>query len=156
VTPSGEPSLVVCEADIQCSAGSLFDLIVDLRGQDRWLSSSSAFHGTTDISSDPVTLGTTYREPGPLGVRNGEVTEFDPPTLVVFHQPMTMRFGLGTIDIVMRYALTPHGASTHLRREVQLGLPGRLRWASSLLVRPFRVESQRTMDALKLYADAHG
>jgi hypothetical protein len=65
------------EADIQCSAERIFDVIIDLRGQDRWLTPSSAFHGTTDISSNPVTRGTTYREPGPLGERHGTVTEFE-------------------------------------------------------------------------------
>lgn len=67
------------EADIQCSAEKIFDLIIDFRGQDRWLPPSSAFHGTTEVSADPVTLGTTYREPGPFGVRNGTVTEFERP-----------------------------------------------------------------------------
>jgi hypothetical protein len=79
------------EADIQCSAESIFDLIIDFRGQDRWLTKSSSFHGTTEISSDPVGLGTTYREPGPFGVRNGTVTELERPTKITFHQPMTMK-----------------------------------------------------------------
>jgi hypothetical protein len=38
------------EADIQCSAETIFDLIIDFRGQDRWLTESSAFHGTSEIS----------------------------------------------------------------------------------------------------------
>jgi hypothetical protein len=41
------------EADIQCSAEKIFDVIIDFRGQDRWLTESSAFHGTTEISSNP-------------------------------------------------------------------------------------------------------
>ena len=52
------------EADVRCSAEKIFDLIVDFGGHDRWLAKSSAFHGTTAISSDPVTLGTTYTAPG--------------------------------------------------------------------------------------------
>jgi hypothetical protein len=46
------------EADIRCTAEKIFDLIIDFRGQDRWLPRSSAFHGT-EVSADPVTLGTT-------------------------------------------------------------------------------------------------
>ncbi len=94
-------------ADIRCAAEKIFDVIVDFRGQDRWLTSSSAYHGTLEVSSDPVTLGTTYREPGPFGVRNGRVTEFERPTAITFHQPMTMRPHAGTVDVVMRYTLTP-------------------------------------------------
>ena len=73
---------IPCQADIHGPAEQIFDLIIDFRGQDRWLGKSSAFRGTTQISSDPVTLGTTYREPGPLGVRHGEVVELQRPTRV--------------------------------------------------------------------------
>jgi hypothetical protein len=89
------------EADIQCSAEKIFDVIIDFRGQDRWLTESSAFHGTSEISSNPVIIGTTYREPGPLGVRNGTVTEFERPTKLTFHQPMTMKLHAGTVDVTL-------------------------------------------------------
>ena len=113
------------EADIQCSAEKIFDVILDFRGQDRWLTHSSAFHGTTEISSDPVTLGTTYLEPGAAGVRNGMVTELERPTKLTCHQPLTMKLG-GTVDVTLRYTLTPTGAeSTHVKRVVTLGIPCR-------------------------------
>jgi hypothetical protein len=51
------------EAEIGAAAETIFDLIIDFRGQGRWLARSSAFHGTEEISSNPVALGTTYREP---------------------------------------------------------------------------------------------
>jgi hypothetical protein len=144
------------EAEIHCSAQTLFDLIVDLRRQDRWLSPSSSFHGTTEISSDPVTLGTTYRELEPLGVRNGTVTEFEPPTKITFHQPMTMRFHLGIVDVIMRYTLTPAGDSTHVRRVVTIRIPWPLKLFQPVVVRAFRIESGRTLLALKAYADSAG
>jgi hypothetical protein len=141
------------EADIQCSAEKIFDLIIDFRGQDRWLTPSSAFHGTSDMSSNPVSLGTTYREPGPFGVRNGTVTEFERPTKITFHQPMTIKLHLGIVDVVMRYTLTPGAGSTHIKRVVTLGIPWSLKLVQPLLVRSFRVESGRTLLALKAYAD---
>ena len=140
------------ETDIQCSAEKIFDLIIDFRGQDRWLTQSSAFHGTTEISSDPVTLGTTYREPGPFGVRNGVVTEFERPTKITFHQPMTMKLHSGTVDVIMRYTLTPGAESTHVKRLVTIGVPWTLKLFQPLLVHAFRVESTRTLLALKAYA----
>jgi uncharacterized protein YndB with AHSA1/START domain len=143
-----------CEADIRCPAETIFDAIIDLRGQDRWLTRSSAFHGTTEISSDPVTLGTTYREPGPFGVRHGEVTEFERPVKITFHQPMTMRLHAGTVDVTMRYTLTPGTGSTRVTRVVTLGIPWSLRLVQPVLVRAFRTESRRTLIALKAYADA--
>lgn len=79
-------------------------MIIDFRGQDRWLTESSSFHDTSEISSNPVTLGTTYREPGPFGVRNGMVTEFERPTKITFHQPMTMKLHSGAGSPLLRTA----------------------------------------------------
>jgi hypothetical protein len=144
------------EADVHCSAEKIFDLIVDFGGQDRWLTKSSAFHGTNEVSSDPVTLGTTYAEPGPFGVRNGTVTEFKRPAKVAFHQPMTMRLHAGTVDVTLRYALRPGpsgSGSTHVARVVTIRVPWPLKLIQPLLVRAFRVESGRTLEALKAYAD---
>jgi len=140
------------EADIRCSAEKIFDLIIDFRGQDRWLPRSSAFHGT-EVSADPVALGTTYREPGPFGVRNGTVTEFERPRKVTFHQPMTMRLHSGIVDVTLRYTLTPNAGSTHVSRVVTLGIPWSLRLLQPILVREFRTESGRTLLALKAHAD---
>jgi hypothetical protein len=100
-----------------------------------------------------VTLGTTYREPGPLGVRHGMVTELERPASITFHQPMTLKSGLGTVDVVMRYALAPRGASTVVSRVVTVGIPRRLRLVTPVLRFAFRRESARTLRALKAYAD---
>ena len=141
------------EADINCPVETIFGLIVDFNRQGRWLSESSAFKGTTEVSTDPVRLGTTYREPGPLGVRNGVVTEFEPPTRITFRQPMTLKLHAGTLDITLRYTLTPQGTGTHVRRVCTLGLPPHLAPFKPVFVRAFRAESGRTLVALKTYAD---
>jgi uncharacterized protein YndB with AHSA1/START domain len=150
------PVELACEADIRCPADTIFDLIVDFRGQHRWLGKSSAFRGTHDVSSDPVALGTTYREPGPFGVRHGTVTEYERPTRLAFHQPMTGRFRTGTIDVLLRYTLTPGSESTHVRRAVTLEVPRPFMLVQLVLVRAFAHESRRTLGALKTYADALG
>jgi uncharacterized protein YndB with AHSA1/START domain len=144
---------MACEADIHCSAEKIFDLIADFHSQERWLTQSSAFRGTDDVSSTAVALGTTYREPGPFGVRNGTVTEFERPARITFHQPMTMKFGLGIVDVTVRVTLALQGASTHVKRVVTIGVPRQLKLFEPLLARNFRVESARTLAALKAYAD---
>jgi hypothetical protein len=144
------------EADIQCPAERIFNLIADFHSQDRWLGRSSAFHGTSEISSSIVTLGTTYREPGPFGVRNGAVTEFERPTKITFHQPMTMKFGLGIVDVTVRMTLAQKAASTQVKRVVTIGVPWQLKPFQPLLVREFRTESARMLMALKAYADELG
>ena len=141
------------EAEISGSAERIFDLIVDFNGYSRWLKSSSAYQGTHEISANPVELGTTYREPGPFGVRNGRVTELVRPAKVTFHQPMTMRFGAGVIDITVRYTLTPNRDTTTVRRVVSVGLPRQLKPFGSFVLSQFRTESARTLAALKAYVD---
>ena len=141
------------EASIACPADRVFDLIIDLGGQDRWLTQSSAFKGTTGVSTETARLGTTYREPGPLGVRVGIVTEFERPTRITFHQPMTLKFHAGVLDVTVRYILTPKDAGTHVRRVATLGVPRHLALATPIVVRASRIESARTLAALKAYAD---
>jgi uncharacterized protein YndB with AHSA1/START domain len=144
---------IAAGADIDCPAGRIFDLITDLRGLDRWLATSSAYRGTLEVSQNPAVLGTTYREPSPFGVRNGLVTEYERPSKITFHQPMTMSFHGGVIDVMMRYTLAPRGATTHVERHVTLGIPWQLKLLQPFIERFFRVESSRTLAALKAYAD---
>jgi uncharacterized protein YndB with AHSA1/START domain len=151
-------SVLPAEADIRCPAEKIFDVITDFGSQERWLARSSAFRGTTAISSDPVCLGTTYREPGPFGVRNGTVTEFERPAAITFRQPMTLRLGAGIVDVTLRYTLTPGPAAgvTRVARVVTITVRPRLRLLQPVLVRAFRTESTRTLMALKAYADTLG
>src|SRR3954452_12899797 len=111
---------VSCEVLIPTDAGRVFDVITDFAGQERWLAKTATFRGTSAVSSNPVTLGTTYRERGPLGVRTGVVTEFVRATQVTFDQPMALSLGLGRVELVVRYTLTSQGESTRVRRAVRV------------------------------------
>ena len=71
---------------------------------------------------------------------------------------MTMRLRAGTVDVILRYALTPGSVAgvTHVARVVTLTVPPSLRLVQPVLVRAFRTESTRTLMALKAYADTLG
>ena len=142
------------EAEIAAPVEKIFAAIVDLRGYERWLGTSNVFEGITDISSDPIALGATWSETGPNGVRRGTVTEFEPPTRVTFHQPMTMspRF-LGIIEITVSMTLTPTPLSVHVRRVVTIRIPWPLKIVQPLVLGQFRKESGRTLLALKHFAE---
>jgi hypothetical protein len=86
-------------------------------------------------------------------VRNGTVIELERPTKVTFHQPMTVKLRAGVVDVTVRYTLTLQGERTHVRRVVSIGIPRMLWLVRPLVVRSFRVESARTLVALKAYAD---
>jgi uncharacterized protein YndB with AHSA1/START domain len=143
------------EAEIEAPVEKIFAAIADLRGYDRWLAQSTVFEGITDISSDPIALGTTWSEPGPNGIRRGTVTEFEPPTRVTFHQPMTMSPRLlGTIGITVSLTLTPMTKSVHVSRVVTIGIPWPLKLVQPFVVRQFSAESGRTLNALKHFAES--
>jgi uncharacterized protein YndB with AHSA1/START domain len=144
------------EAEIRASAERVFSLLADLRNYDRWLPTSSAFHGTVAISEGPIVVGTTYVEPGPLGTRHGILTEMDRPIQLAFEQPMTLKpRALGVIGIRLIHTLTPNGASVHLLRALELSPRGPVRWAMPFLVGMFRSENDRMMRTLKAYAEAN-
>lgn len=140
------------QAEVQCSAERIFEVIADLNGQDRWLERSSVFRGTVDVSDSPVRLGSTYREPSPQGVRHGEVTEFEPPVRITFRHPLNLR-PFGRIDFVQRYTLERLGDSTLVRRVSVVGIPAYLRPVAHLILRTTSRESARTLTALKAYCE---
>jgi len=142
------------ETAIRACAERVFALLADLRDYDRWLPGSSAFRGTSSISAGPIGVGTTYVEPGPLGVRHGRVTEFVPPKRLAFEQPMTLRpNAMGTIGIRLFMNLTPGTDGVHLRRELQLNPQGPVKLIMPLVLRGFRAENERMLRVLKDYAE---
>jgi len=142
------------ELEIAASPEKIFAAIVDLTGYDRWLPSSPAFAGITEISPGPVGLGTTWTEVGPSGTRHGTVTRWQPPTGVTFHQPMTMKSRrLGVIDITVAIDLTPGPDSVTVRRVVTVSPGWPLVLVRPLVLRPFRTESGRTLRMLKSFVE---
>src|SRR3712207_5423728 len=96
------------ETEIAAAADDVFATIVDLRGYGRWLPQSADYKGTVEISDGEVGEGTTYVERSPTGIRHGRITEFERPTRVAFHQPMTLRPKIaGVIEITLTYTLSP-------------------------------------------------
>jgi uncharacterized protein YndB with AHSA1/START domain len=145
------------ETEIRASPATVFGLLADLRGYDRWLPHSSAFRGTVEISDGPIGVGTTYAEPTPNGVRHGRITVYEPNTRLRFEQPMTIRpRGVGVVEITVDVELTPAGDSAvHLRRTVTLSFSGPIRFVRAFVRRPFLVENGRLLAALKAHAEAH-
>jgi uncharacterized protein YndB with AHSA1/START domain len=145
------------ETEIAASAETVFDLIADLRGYDRWLPRSKDFPGTTEISDGRVGVGTTYVEDASTGVRRGRITEFARPRRIVFDQPMSLkpRF-MGVIRIVASYDLEPRGDSVHVRRVVVLDFPPAMKPVQRVVVPRFRRENERTLAALKQFSESGG
>jgi hypothetical protein len=109
----------------------------------------------TGFSEGPIGVGTTYVEPGPFGVRHGQVvTEFVPPARLSFEQPMSLKpKAFGVIGIQLFHTLTQGAGSVQVQRELQLKPRGIVRWMMPLIVPAFRAENERMMRALKVYAE---
>jgi uncharacterized protein YndB with AHSA1/START domain len=142
------------ERDIQADAGCVFSMLVELRRYDEWLPRSSAFHGTSEISPGPISVGTTYVEEGPFGVRRGTVTRLVRPTELDFDQPMTLRpHVLGAIGIRLFHRLTAATGAVHVLRRLELAPGGPAKLLTPLLVKAFRSENERIMKILKAAAE---
>jgi uncharacterized protein YndB with AHSA1/START domain len=143
--------------DVGATRERVFELFADLHGYGRWLAPSGEYRGTSEISAPPVRVGTTYRESSPSGVRTGVVTVFDPPRSVAFHQPMTLRPRIaGTIDTTITLSTsTPDAGAgvTTVTRVVEIRIPWWLIPLRPLIVRRFRVESERMLRALRSFAE---
>jgi hypothetical protein len=142
------------QTEIRARADVVFSLLAELREYDRWLPSSMAFHGTTQISEGAIGVGTTYIEAGPLGTRHGTVTRFERATRLDFEQPMSLRPGMmGAIGIRVFHTLTQGRDCVQVLRVVQLSPRGLVKFVMPLVVRAFRAENDRMMKMLKECAE---
>ena len=140
--------------DIEATPEAVFDLICDLHAYDRWLPSAGDYDGTSEISPPPVTVGTTYVEHSPRGIRRGVVIGLDRPRMVAFRQPMTLRPHLaGTIDSTVIMSIERRGRGSRVTRTVAIGRPRRLSAVRSLVVGRYVRESERMLNALKAFAE---
>jgi hypothetical protein len=107
-----------------------------------------------EIFDDPIRLGTTYVEPGPLGTRFGRITKLVRAAALDFEQPMTMKPSfLGVSGICLFHTISAQAHSTHLVRRLVLSLRGPVKLATPLVVRAFAAENERMMQALKTFAE---
>lgn len=148
-------TLLRFDYEIAAAADRIFSLLSQLREYDRWLPRSTAFYGTSSISDGPISVGTTYVEESPFGVRRGVVTTYDPPRQLDFRQPMTLRPALlGRIDIVLRHSIAQSGESTLVQRSLELSPVGPVRFFMPIITRLFAAENRRMLDRLKIVAEA--
>ncbi len=129
---------------------AVFALIADITHYGRWLSPSSAYRETTDVSDTPIKAGTTYVDKNPRGMMTGQVTEYQPYTRIGFHQTQKNP----NLDVTIRYQLTPVAGGTRLERSTTIVASGLARLIQPLVVGMTRRENQRTLAALKAYLEA--
>jgi hypothetical protein len=155
---------------VKAPAKEVFDIVADLPTYHNWLPETDAFKGTTQVSHNPIKLGTTYHEPGPAGTRKGEVVVYEPPgagkiSKIAFKQPMLMKpYVLGmSADVKVEMTVVEErvegeagGVQTRLDRDITLGYPWAIIMFKPMIDAEFRKESVRYLEALKAYAEGLG
>src|SRR5688572_30069727 len=98
---------------ITANPDTVFALIIDLPGYNKWLPHSTAYKGTTEVSDTPHVVGSKYVERSPAGTRYGEVYQLDHAERhVVFKQPMRLALGLEIqISVDMKVNETREGST---------------------------------------------
>ena len=165
---------ITSEITIHAPIQAVFKTLTDLPSYSTWLPNSTAYKGTTSISSTPLALGTTYIETNPSGTKTGTVTEYEEPTRVAFSQPLKLKpDGVGwTVGIVVRVGLREvdgrdvnssgrgngdgdkEGKRTVVVRETEVEYPALLRLFRAVLDKGFVDEGRRTLEMLKKHLES--
>jgi hypothetical protein len=145
---------------IAASPDVLFGLLSDLPNYGRWLPPSDEFGGTTDVEPYPVQLGSRYHDGQPDQPGKdwwGSVTGFQPPGSIDFQHTIHVRQLRTSIDVHIHYSFEREGADTVVNRWLILDvrMPFVLRPLRPVITSRFDKENQRTMAAVKKYAEAH-
>jgi len=146
-------------SSVRAPAELLFRLLSDLPNYGDWLPGSDAFGRTTDVEPYPVRRGTRYHDgkPGEPGKDWwGEVTGFQPPGSVDFHHTIHVRQLAAAIDVHIHYSIEGGDDGTVVTRWLVLDitLPFVFLPLRPLITASFDKENERTMAALKRYAEA--
>lgn len=149
--------IVRVETLINRSPETVFQLLADLTGYAAWLPPSPIHKEITDVSEQPVQVGTTYLDKGQTYEMRGEVTKYKPYTRLAFHQSafINQPGARGELDIHIRYMLTAKEEGTRVLRTCEIHTTDLLAIFQSSVVEPLRKESERILQRMKWYLEAH-
>jgi len=147
-------------ASVAAPPAILFELLSDMPNYRRWLPGSAQFAGTTDVEPYPVQRGSRYHDgkPGEPGKDWwGTVTGFQPPGSLDFHHTIHVSQLKATVDVHIHYSFEPEDDGTQVTRWLVLDITMAMafRPLRALIIRSFDQENQRTIAAVKQYAEAH-
>ena len=134
----------------------VFHLISDLSNYSKWLPPSHVFSEVTQISNEPIKIGTTYIDQGSSIVMQGNIVEFNPPFHITFCQEnksKLLMFNAG-MDIKIQYSLETAKNGTQVTRDFTLHVLGILNLIQPVLVNTIRKENERILQVMKNHLEA--
>ncbi|CAN7241062.1 hypothetical protein [Knoellia sp. LjRoot47] len=136
---------------VHAPVADVFARLADIDGHNTWMPQrGSILHHTEKTSPGPPGLGTTYLDQQLFGWTPGEISEFDPPTLLVYHWWDKTRRGKVTVEGWPGYRLEAKGDHTTLvHHTARLVTYGAYRVATPVLHWIAVRERTATLDALE-------
>jgi uncharacterized protein YndB with AHSA1/START domain len=138
------------ERSIAAPIQDVFARLADIEGHNEWMPSKGSILARTQQTSPGTPgLGTTYLDKTSFGSTPGEIVEFEPPHLLVYH--WWNRSGGGRLQTEgwPGYRLVAHGDDeTLVRHHAKLVTYGLYRAAGPMLGRVAKRERTATMEAL--------
>jgi uncharacterized protein YndB with AHSA1/START domain len=131
----------------------VFEHLVDLAAYSKWLSKRGTFARSWQTSEGPVGLGTTYFDKSKMGTSPGEITEFQRPTNVAFHQRLNWLGMLG-MEAQFGYVLESNDSGTKVHVESEVQLYGMFKLMKPMVAMMGRWERNRIINALKKYLES--
>lgn len=128
----------------------VFARLADINGHNDWMPKKrSMLRRTRQTSPGPPALRTTYLDETSFGPTPGEIEEFQPPHLLVYHWWDKSKAGKLKIEGWPAYRLeTSEDGSTLVRHNAKLRTYGMYRLATPLLGRIAKKERAVTLEAL--------
>jgi uncharacterized protein YndB with AHSA1/START domain len=133
---------------VEQPVGAVFDLLADLPRYADWMHHDGLFRRCTPTSEPPVHQGTTYRDSTRMGTFEGEVTVYEAPTRLAFHETLRW-FGSPMSEARPEYLLEPDGEATIVHHVAVGELHGPMRLMKPVAGRMARRERSRTLRSLE-------
>lgn len=139
------------ERTIQAPIDQVFARLVDIDGQDAWMTGmGSMLKHTRQTSPGEPTVGATYIDETTRGPLPGEIVELEAPRKLVYHWWDKSKKGKLKYEGWPSYTLEPSGKNgTLVRHHAKLATYGMYRLASPIFRRFAVRERTATIDALK-------
>jgi uncharacterized protein YndB with AHSA1/START domain len=132
---------------IERPISDVFARLADLDGYRTWMRRTGLFRRCRQISDGPLGLGTAYFDATRMGTFRGEVTDYQPPERIGFHETLRL-FGSDLMEARPEYTLEADQDKTIVHHVAEGELFGLMRLMKPVAARLARSERARTVESL--------
>jgi uncharacterized protein YndB with AHSA1/START domain len=128
--------------------GDVFARLADLAGYETWMHRTGLFRRCGQTSDGPLGEGTAYFDASRMGIFQGEVTDFQPPTRIGFRETLRW-FGSDLMEARPEYFLEANQEMTIVHHVAEGDLFGWMRLMKPVAALLARSERARTVASLR-------